>query len=88
MFEIAKGEWTECTATLKGTGDVKVTFIPVKRFFLDGVSVAVTTTTAIQNVDRTQLSDRIYTIDGRYVGTDKSTLIRGIYIVNGKKFVK
>jgi len=50
--------------------------------------VAVTTTTAIQNVDRTQLSDRIYTIDGRYVGTDKSTLIRGIYIVNGKKFVK
>jgi len=87
-FEIAKGGWTECTATLKGTGDVKVTFIPVKRFFLDGVSVAVTTTTAIQNVDRTQLSDRIYTIDGRYVGTDKSTLIRGIYIVNGKKFVK
>ena len=87
-FEIAKGEWTECTATLKGTGDVKVTFIPVKRFFLDEVSVAVTTTTAIQNVDRTQLSDRIYTIDGRYVGTDKSTLIRGIYIVNGKKFVK
>lgn len=88
VFEIAKGEWTECTATLKGTGDVKVTFIPVKRFFLDEVSVAVTTTTAIQNVDRTQLSDRIYTIDGRYVGTDKSTLIRGIYIVNGKKFVK
>ena len=87
-FEIAKGEWTECTATLTGTGDVKVTFIPVKRFFLDEVSVAVTTTTAIQNVDRTQLSDRIYTIDGRYVGTDKSTLIRGIYIVNGKKFVK
>ena len=88
VFEIAKGEWTKCTATLKGTGDVKVTFIPVKRFFLDEVSVAVTTTTAIQNVDRTQLSDRIYTIDGRYVGTDKSTLIRGIYIVNGKKFVK
>ena len=86
--EIAKGGWTKCTATLKGTGDVKVTFIPVKRFFLDEVSVAVTTTTAIQNVDRTQLSDRIYTIDGRYVGTDKSTLIRGIYIVNGKKFVK
>ncbi|MBR4897788.1 MAG: M6 family metalloprotease domain-containing protein [Prevotella sp.] len=87
-FEIAKGNWTECTATLKGTGAVKVTFIPVKRFFLDEVSVTEATTTAIQNVNRTLQSDRIYTIDGRYVGTDKSTLIRGIYIVNGKKFVK
>ena len=32
--------------------------------------------------------NRIYTIDGRYVGTDGTSLDRGLYIRNGKKFVK
>ncbi|MCR5076992.1 MAG: M6 family metalloprotease domain-containing protein [Prevotella sp.] len=32
--------------------------------------------------------NRIYTIDGRYVGTDRSTLPHGIYIQNRQKFVK
>lgn len=31
---------------------------------------------------------RIYTLDGRYVGTNADTLPRGIYIRGGKKFVK
>ena len=31
---------------------------------------------------------RIYTIDGRYVGNNFSTLGKGIYIQNGKKYVK
>lgn len=31
---------------------------------------------------------RIFTIDGRYVGTDISNLGRGVYVVNGKKVVK
>jgi alpha-amylase len=31
---------------------------------------------------------RFYTLDGRYAGTDYSTLSRGIYIVNGKKVVR
>jgi immune inhibitor A len=31
---------------------------------------------------------RIYTIDGRYVGTNPDQLPRGLYIVNGKKIVK
>lgn len=32
--------------------------------------------------------NRIYSIDGRYVGTDASKLSKGLYICNGKKFVK
>ncbi|WP_424046641.1 M6 family metalloprotease domain-containing protein [Prevotella jejuni] len=32
--------------------------------------------------------NRIYTLDGRYVGTDTSILPHGIYIQNNKKFVK
>ena len=47
--------------------------------------------TAIQSlsiVERTTSDNRIYTLDGRYVGTDTSILPHGIYIQNNKKFVK
>lgn len=33
-------------------------------------------------------SNRIYSIDGKFVGTDASVLSNGIYVQNGKKFVK
>ena len=33
-------------------------------------------------------SDHIYTLDGRYVGTDMSNLGKGVYVVNGKKVIK
>lgn len=33
------------------------------------------------------IDDRIYTIDGRYVGKDKEALPKGIYIRNNRKFV-
>ena len=32
--------------------------------------------------------NRIYTLDGRFVGTDRTVLPPGIYIQNRKKFVK
>ena len=47
--------------------------------------------TAIQSlsiVERSTYDNRIYTLDGRYVGTDASILPHGIYIQNNKKFVK
>ena len=47
--------------------------------------------TAIQSlsiVERSTSDNRIYTLDGRYVGTDASILPHGIYIQNNKKFVK
>lgn len=47
--------------------------------------------TAIKAVRREQVvpsEDRVYSIDGRYLGTDINSLGRGIYIVNGKKIVK
>ena len=34
------------------------------------------------------VSNRIYTLDGRYVGTDINALAKGMYIVNGKKILK
>jgi hypothetical protein len=48
------------------------------------------TSTAIQTVSsyKGMTTTRIYTIDGRYVGTDPNQLPRGLYIINGKKIVK
>ncbi|MFC2513404.1 MAG: M6 family metalloprotease domain-containing protein [Prevotella melaninogenica] len=48
-------------------------------------------TTGIQSpsiIERSTSDNRIYTLDGRYVGTDASVLPHGIYIQNNKKFVK
>lgn len=51
-------------------------------------------TTGIDNVTvngntlKPAADNRIYSIDGRYLGTDPSTLKKGIYIMNGKKFMK
>ena len=48
-------------------------------------------TTGIQApsiIERSTSDNRIYTLDGRYVGTDTSVLLHGIYIQNNKKFVK
>ena len=39
-------------------------------------------------IERSTSDNRIYTLGGRYVGTDTSILPHGIYIQNNKKFVK
>ena len=47
--------------------------------------------TAIQSpsiIERSTSDNRIYTLDGRYVGTVASILPHGLYIQNNKKFVK
>lgn len=47
--------------------------------------------TAIQSlsiIERSTSDNHIYTLDGRYVGTDASILPHGIYIQNNKMFVK
>lgn len=89
-FEIEKGQFTDLEATITAAGNVKVTFASEKgRFFLDEVLVKDPNTTAIRTI-RTADSKttRIYTLDGRYVGSDFRQLQRGLYIVNGRKVVK
>ena len=84
------GEFTNFTATITATGNVKVTFTPAKRLFLDEVLVVDPNATGIQTVSsyKAMTTTRIYTIDGRYVGADPNQLPRGLYIINGKKIVK
>ena len=83
------GEFTNFTATITATGNVKVTFTPAKRLFLDEVLVVDPNATAIQTINSNKTTTtRIYTLDGRYVGADPNQLPRGLYIINGKKIVK
>ena len=86
-----KGEFTDYELTITASGSVAITFsTTLGRFFLDEVLVkdpnassGIHTLTMQPNV-----AGRIYTIDGRYVGTDLQQLKRGLYIVNGKKVVR
>ena len=84
-------EWTTFTVNMSGAGNAKIVFTPEKRFFLDEVLVVDPTASAIDAihvVNNRPADGKIYSIDGRYVGTDFSVLKHGMYIVNGKKVVK
>ena len=59
------------------TGVVTFAFLQKKETL--GITVPVTTS---RDSDK-----RIYSIDGRYLGTDTGILPKGIYIMNRKKFV-
>lgn len=83
------GEWKTFTVNMTGSGDAKIVFTPGKRFFLDEVLVVDPNATAINTINTNKVTTtRIYTLDGRYVGTDPNLLPRGLYIINGKKIVK
>ena len=85
---MTKGAFDDYTATVTGTGSVQITFAASKgRFFLDEVKLK-SVTTGIKNVSTVKQTNRIYTLDGRFVGTNFDALNRGLYIVNGKKVVK
>jgi len=53
---------------------------------------ALGTPTGIENITTNTVAapadNKIYSIDGRYVGTQKEGLARGLYIQNGKKFIQ
>lgn len=86
---LTKGAWNDYEANITAAGNATITFTQSKgAFFLDEVKV-ISTSTGIKDVKAvTTTTTRIYTIDGRYVGTDPNQLPRGLYIINGKKIVK
>ncbi len=85
------GEWTDFSVDITGNGSGKLTFTPTKRFFLDEVRVvAEGSSTGISTIKPANpaSNNRIYTIQGQYVGTSIDTLPQGIYIIGGKKVIK
>ncbi len=88
-FVMTEGSWTAFTTQVNGAGTFKLRFTPSKRFFLDEVYLTYDVS-GISNITAApaRTDGKIYTLDGRCLGTDLSTLKKGIYIMNGKKFVK
>lgn len=90
-YTFEEGKWSTITIPLETVGTGSLEFIAAKRFFIDDVRVYVPETDGIDKVvtDVTKKADnRVYSIDGRYLGHDINSLGHGIYIVNGKKYVK
>lgn len=89
-FVMEAGKWTEFHTTFTATGDTRIVFRPEKHFFLDEVIVKKSTSTGITgiNLSPSAKAMNIYSIDGRYMGSDLSRLKKGIYVVNGRKVVK
>ena len=91
--EMTKANFDDFTVQLTGTGEMTITFASAKgRFFMDEVLVKADTADGIESCPSPDPSPvregRIYTIDGRFAGTDLRQLPRGMYIVGGKKVVK
>lgn len=86
-LEMKRGEWTDYSLTLKGKGFVTVSFLPDQRFFLDEVKVTAVSA-GISHVPAAPAApSAIYTLDGRYAGTDESALKPGLYIRQGRKLL-
>ena len=88
-----RGAWTTYTLRIVGTGSCRIGFDPEKRFFLDDVVITKPKKDTTTGIKKTSISlpwskGAIYTLDGKYVGTDLDALPHGIYIVGGKKVVR
>lgn len=87
-------QWNDHTVTLTGSGTIKLMFWSNQnRFFLDEVKIFKKNSgeTAIKEVkvgNERRTANGIFSLDGRYLGTDFNLLQPGIYIVNGRKTVR
>ena len=87
-------QWNDHTVTLTGSGTIKLMFWSNQnRFFLDEVKIFKKNSgeTAIKEVkvgNERYTANGIFSLDGRYLGTDFNLLQPGIYIVNGRKTVR
>lgn len=90
-FSLVGEKWTTCEVGLTFNGKGRLKFSSSSRQFLDEVKVTNPTATGIGKVVVGSMPDadkRVYSIDGRYLGTDINLMRRGLYVVDGKKVVK
>lgn len=90
-FVMQNGKWSAYNTEITGNGPIKVRFyVNSGRFYLDKVCFSDGSTVGISNTttDSEVKDNRIFSIDGRYLGTDLNSLSKGIYIINGKKIIK
>ncbi len=86
---VSKGDWTEVSIPISGSGTMGVSFIGDGRFFLDEVKVTKTAADGIKDVSvSAKTPGRVYSISGQYLGTDVNAMPAGVYIVNNKKVIR
>ncbi len=91
---IEQGDWTNVVITLTGSGDVSLRFKEtsgINRFFMDEVAAVPADASGISNVQANLGSSArsgVYSLSGTYLGTSTNGLGKGIYIVDGKKYIK
>lgn len=96
QFVMRENTWSALNTTITADGPVKLRFKTSSgMFYLDEVCITaedvatgIDKITASPAVQTKAADNRIYTIDGRYVGTDVNKLSKGLYIRNGEKFIK
>lgn len=90
-FVLKSNTWSAYKTEITGNGPVKIRFyVNSGRFYLDKVCLSNGSATGISNTvsDNKVNDNRIFSIDGRYMGKDLNSLKKGIYIINGKKIIK
>lgn len=89
-FEFQTGMWLKCELDLDFDGRGQLKFASSMRQFLDEVKVTKSPATGIENLrpEMAGKAGKVYSVDGRYMGTDVNRLGHGLYIVNGKKVMK
>jgi immune inhibitor A len=88
-YDIPRGQWTEITTDITGHGKTLLTFVPDLRFFLDEVKIVPKTTNGIKDAVLSEYNKgHVYSITGQYLGTNLNLLPQGIYIYNGRKYIK
>lgn len=93
VYTLKRDAWTTISVTFKAEGKIRITFVPDKRFFLDDVKVIGLRQSA-NHINSTYLHtkqqkvQRIFNLQGRFLGYDAQQLPSGIYIINGKKVIK
>lgn len=90
-YNLVNNKWNTITADLTGNGYTNLTFTTNGRLWINEVSATAMLETGIDNVvsnNARPADNRIYTLGGQYVGTQFSSLPKGIYVMGGKKIVK
>lgn len=90
-YDLVNNKWNTITADLTGNGYTNLTLTTNGRLWINEVSATAMLETGIDNVvsnNARPADNRIYTLGGQYVGTQFSSLPKGIYVMGGKKIVK
>ena len=91
-YTLKNEQWNTITIKTTVKGQCRLKFSTNDRLWFD--DLAVVQKTAVSGIDQVTVlpsktaSNRIYSVNGTFVGTDFKALPKGIYIVNGKKVVK